>query len=147
MDNKEKVKDFNQHFATILNKFIVDVLPHDSIMIDYYTSILRSNITMFVKRAKKVALEEKVTNALAIEKYLVAVGVHNMQEDSKASGKKSQASMSKSYGKEIYDLESVVKSLKKLTNEASDLKRSTRKISSRNKIFKPFFKNNNNALS
>ena len=35
MEGKEKVKDFNQRFTHILNKFATDTKPHDSITIDY----------------------------------------------------------------------------------------------------------------
>lgn len=51
MEKKEKVKYFNQRFNRILNKFISDTKPHDSITVDYYTSTLPINITQFVKRA------------------------------------------------------------------------------------------------
>ena len=44
MEGKEKVKDFNQRFTRILNKFLEDTKPHDSITVDYYTSALPTNI-------------------------------------------------------------------------------------------------------
>ncbi len=59
MEGKEKVKDFNQRFTSILNKFVVDRKPHDSITIDYYTSALLTSIAQFVKRAAKPTLFEK----------------------------------------------------------------------------------------
>ena len=34
IEGKEKVKDFNQRFTHILNKFVVDTKPHDSINVD-----------------------------------------------------------------------------------------------------------------
>jgi len=37
---KEKVKDFNQNFTTILNNFPIDVALDDSITVDYYTKAL-----------------------------------------------------------------------------------------------------------
>lgn len=37
---KEKVKDFNQRFLHILNKFLVDTKPHGYITVSYYTSTL-----------------------------------------------------------------------------------------------------------
>lgn len=40
MEEKEKVKDFNQRFTLISNKFAVDTKPHDSINVDYYISEL-----------------------------------------------------------------------------------------------------------
>lgn len=49
MEGKEKVKDFNQRFTHILNKFAADTKPHDSITVDYYTSALPTSIVQFVK--------------------------------------------------------------------------------------------------
>ena len=44
MEGKEKVKDFNQRFLRIWNKFAVDTKPHDSITVDYYMSALPASI-------------------------------------------------------------------------------------------------------
>ena len=44
MESKEKVKDFNRRFSHILNKFLADTKPHDSITVDYYMSALPTNI-------------------------------------------------------------------------------------------------------
>jgi len=49
MEGKEKVKDFNQRFISILNKFVMDTKPHDSITVYYYTSTLPTNIAQFTK--------------------------------------------------------------------------------------------------
>ena len=45
VEGKEKVKYFNQRFTCIFNKFVVDTKPHDSIIVDYYTSALPTSIT------------------------------------------------------------------------------------------------------
>jgi len=49
MEQKEKVKDFNQMFNRILNKFTAYTKPHDSITTNYYTSTPPTNIAQFVK--------------------------------------------------------------------------------------------------
>jgi len=49
MEQKEKVKDFNHKFNRILNKFLENTKPHESITIDYYTSIFLAIIVHFVK--------------------------------------------------------------------------------------------------
>jgi len=59
MEKKEKVKDFNQRFTTILNKFPDDIPPHNSITIDHYTKALPQDIIMFVKREASVELCER----------------------------------------------------------------------------------------
>jgi len=53
MEGKEKVKDFNQRFTCIFNKFAVDTKPHDSIIVDYNTFTLPTNVVQFVKWAMK----------------------------------------------------------------------------------------------
>jgi len=40
MDGKEKVKDFNQRFMHILNKFLAHKKPDDSITVEYYMFVL-----------------------------------------------------------------------------------------------------------
>jgi len=49
IEGKEKVKDFNQRFTHIFNKFATDTKPHDSITTDYYTLALPTRILQFVK--------------------------------------------------------------------------------------------------
>lgn len=49
MEGKEKVKDFNQTFTHILNRFLVDTKPHDYITTDYYIFSLPANIVQFFK--------------------------------------------------------------------------------------------------
>jgi len=44
MEQKEKVKYFNQRFDHILNKFLDNTKPHDSIAIAYYTSTFLTSI-------------------------------------------------------------------------------------------------------
>lgn len=44
MEPKEKVKDFNQRFKCILNKFTTNNKPHDSITVDYYMFALPTSI-------------------------------------------------------------------------------------------------------
>jgi len=58
MEGKEKVKDFNQRFMRIFNKFSVDTKPHNSITVDYYTSALPTTIAQFFKRVAKPTLLE-----------------------------------------------------------------------------------------
>lgn len=45
MEGNGKAKDFSQRFTHILNKFAIDTKPHDSIIVDYYTSTLLTSIT------------------------------------------------------------------------------------------------------
>jgi hypothetical protein len=53
---REKVKDFNQCFITILTKFTAENAPLQSLAIEYYTSSLIPSIGMFVKWVGKDTL-------------------------------------------------------------------------------------------
>jgi hypothetical protein len=59
MSPKEKVKDFNQRFTTILNKFQPKSKPTQELQIEVYTNSLPTSISMFVKRVSKHTLAEK----------------------------------------------------------------------------------------
>jgi hypothetical protein len=54
MEKKEKVKDFNQCFTTILNNFTTETAPLEPLTVEYYTSTLHPSIGMFVKCAGKL---------------------------------------------------------------------------------------------
>jgi hypothetical protein len=60
MGPKEKVKDFNQHFTTILNKFQWEATPAQELQIEVYANALPTSISMFVKRDDKHTLAEKL---------------------------------------------------------------------------------------
>ena len=51
INNKEKVKDFNQIFITLLN-IILDK-PTEVVQIEFYTAAVLPPIAMFVKRKEK----------------------------------------------------------------------------------------------
>jgi hypothetical protein len=59
MSSKEKVKDFNQMFTTILNKFQPEAKPTQELQIEVYANALPASISMFVKRDTKHTLAEK----------------------------------------------------------------------------------------
>jgi hypothetical protein len=67
MSSKEKVKDFNQWFTTILNKFQPEAKPTQELQIEVYTNALPTSISMFVKRASKMTLAENFEEAKTIE--------------------------------------------------------------------------------
>jgi hypothetical protein len=67
MSSKEKVKDFNQWFTTILNKFQPEAKPTQELQIEVYANALPASISMFVKRAAKTTLAENFEEAKTIE--------------------------------------------------------------------------------
>lgn len=136
MEKKEKVKDFNQRFNHILNKFLENIKPHDSITIDYYTSTLPASVTQFVKRTVKQTLMENNEDATTIEKDLCAIGFISNDKpinDSKDIGKMSQASMSKAKEKELSHIKTLTCLVKALSNEMEELKQSSSETTISNK--------------
>ena len=67
MSPKERVKDFNQRFTTILNKFQAVAKPTQELQIEVYANMLPASISMFVKRAAKKTLAENFEEAKTIE--------------------------------------------------------------------------------
>jgi len=67
MISKEKVKDFNQIFTTILNNFQPKAKPTQDFQIEVYANALPTSISMFVKRAAKRTLDKNFEESKTIE--------------------------------------------------------------------------------
>ena len=67
MSSKERFKDFNQIFTTILSKFQPEAKPNQKLQIKVYANALPSSISMFVKRVAKRTLVENFEEAKMIE--------------------------------------------------------------------------------
>lgn len=83
MEQKEKVKYFNEIFNHILNKFSDDTKPHDSITIDCYTFTFPTCIAQFFKWAVKQTLTKNYKEAIVIKKDLYTIGVITNDEPTK----------------------------------------------------------------
>lgn len=91
MEEKEKVKYFYHRFLRILKKFAVDMKPHDSITVDYYTSALPTSIAQFKKQVAKLTLLENCEKAITVEKDLNIIGVikdDELEDDSRDVSRK-----------------------------------------------------------
>lgn len=143
------MKELNQKFNHILNKFPPGTQPHDSITIDYYTTTLPTNISSFAKRVAKETLALNFAEAIVVEKFLHAIGVITDDNESKyfkEIGRKSQPSSCKAKENDSIDIKSLTRIVKALTNEISELRRRSSEISTSRKPLKafPFLRNNNN---
>jgi hypothetical protein len=58
MNQKEKIKDFNQCFLTLMNMIPEDSMPSTNVLIEFYTTYVPLNIIIFVKRDGKNTLPE-----------------------------------------------------------------------------------------
>ena len=87
---KEKVRDFNQRFATILKKFPPNLALDDSITINYYKKALPRDIVVFVKREARPTLAANYAAALTVERDMLSIGAidHEGRDDHKPIAKK-----------------------------------------------------------
>jgi hypothetical protein len=67
MISKDKVKDFNQIFTTILNKFQPEAKHTQELKIEVYANALPASISIFVKRVAKLTLAKNFEEAKTIE--------------------------------------------------------------------------------
>ena len=143
ISKKEKVRDFNQIFITLLNR--IPDKPVESVHIEFYTIALPPPVAMFVKGKEKQTLEENFLESIKVEKHLVVISSHQGNEESKASSSDKNIKKSKGifqYGikkeaKDPTDMESMQRVIKQLTNEIIDLKKNK---GEGNKPFNPFLK-------
>jgi hypothetical protein len=67
MGPKEKVKEFNQNFTTILKMFQTNAKLAQELQIELYSNALPTSISIFVKRVTKPTLEENFDEEKIIE--------------------------------------------------------------------------------
>jgi hypothetical protein len=68
MEKKDKGKDFNQNFTTILNIFPTKDSLIEALSVEYYTSDLHPSIGLFSKRAHKMFLAQNFKQDKEVEK-------------------------------------------------------------------------------
>jgi len=135
------VKDFNQQFLTVLTKFTIGMAPSKSLAIDYYIVALIPSIGMFFKRANRDTLALNFDESETIEREISSYNHHSHSKETRLDG---TLPLVKPPKKELKDIDSVVKLVKKLSNEVVDLKKNVRKEYSKPRNFGPFFKRNDN---
>jgi hypothetical protein len=152
MNLKERVKDFNQIFMTILNKFQPTAKPTQELQIEVYANALLASISMFVKRAAKQTLAENFEEAKMIEFQMKGckegeaslVKRETMPPPrrglllTRSSGKSTEQTPNKGNG----DIEYLQCMVKKLSNEIIDMKRSAGEGNQSQNPYKSFFKRN-----
>jgi hypothetical protein len=152
MSSKEKVKDLNQRFRTILNKFYPEAKPTKELQIEVYANALLASISMFVKRVVKQNLDENFEEAKTIEFQMkgckegqVSLVKKEAQPPprrglllTRPPGKQEEQTSDKGNG----DIEYLQRMVKKLSNRIIDMKRNAREGNQGQRPYKPFFKRN-----
>lgn len=147
MNPKEKIKDFNQRFLTLRNKIPTAARPVEAVTIKFYTSALPLSMAMFVKRSKLENLEETFEEAILVEKEMMSLKPHLMNESdgTSSSRKKSENSNRNNNEKketDNFDLENLQRVIKKLSNDMIDLKKNNTETNQNRGYFRPPFKRN-----
>lgn len=83
MNNKERIKDFNQRHMTLLNKFPADSIPAENMQIDFDTRALPITIAMFCRRSGKRTLAKMFDKAVSMEKDMISLDVNPGTEEKK----------------------------------------------------------------
>jgi hypothetical protein len=83
INKKEKVKEFNQIFITLLHK--IPDKPVKVVQIEFYVVTLLPSIALLVKRKEIRTLTENFVESIKVEKDLEAISTHPGNEESEAS--------------------------------------------------------------
>ena len=82
INEKEKVKYFNQRFITLLNRILVKLFK--AVQIEFYTVSLSPPIAMFVKNQEKQTLADNFMEAIKVEKDLKEISNYLGDEENEA---------------------------------------------------------------
>ena len=89
MKKKEKVQYFNQIFTSHLSNFSATNKLAKELLVEYYTTTISPQLTMYVKRAVKLTLIENFEEFLKVEADLDSIEKHISKPEVKTfSGKK-----------------------------------------------------------
>ena len=81
---REPIKDFNVRFNKILNKIPTASQPSKEVRCEWYITTLPSNLAVFVDRENKKTLVENLTEAIAVEKHVIALEKRSAIEERKS---------------------------------------------------------------
>jgi hypothetical protein len=152
MTPKERVKDFNQIFMTILNKFQPVEKPAQELQNEAYANALPASIFMFVKRAAKKTLLENFEEAKMIEfqmkrckegqTSLARKEIHPPLRRGLLFTRPSGTLVEPTPDKGNGDIEDLQRMVKKLSNEIIYMKRNAGEGNQGQRPYKPLFKRN-----
>ena len=107
---------------------------------EWYITALPSNLAIFVDRENKTTLVENLTEAIAVEKHVIALEKRSVIEERKSKKITFKEDSKKKQTKDPFDLEGLQKVLKTMSNEMIDIKKQVAETSSR-KPYRAFKRN------
>ena len=122
-----------------MNNFSTTTKPDEETLIEYYTSALYPNISMFVKREVNPSLAKTYEEANKLEAKVESIKKHTAKLELKIFSGKNPLLLTRPKEKHSTELENVVKMVQKLFNKIVDLEKD-KEYSSSKKQFKPYFK-------
>ena len=135
-ENKEKVHNFSQRFASYLNNFNVADKPSEHALIEYYTSPLGPDLAMFSKRLVRPTLVETYEESEKVEEELESIEHYPTQSDERTYGNKKPLLLTKPKDEQSQELDGMVKMMQKLSNWVIDLEIEKEA----HKQYKPYYK-------
>lgn len=142
MDEREKVRDFNQRFLTLMTKIPQASKHVEDVSIDFYTSTLPVSMAIFVKRGEKNTLEATFKESIKVEKDMLSLKINlGVQSSKYKSNTKTKATFTKPHEEKKYqdsiDVEALQIIVRKLSNEIIHMKKNCGEGSTNpNKFFK-----------
>ena len=82
INEKDKVKDFNLIFITLLNR--IRIKPTKAVQIEFYTIAVLPPISMFVNNWEKQTLVDNFAEAIKVEKDLATISNYLGDEENEA---------------------------------------------------------------
>ena len=76
LESKEKVKDFNQMFLTLLNEFPTTTEPNDIVLMEWYTKDISHSMAMWVKMSRNAPFNETFDEAIKVEKEMPSLSTN-----------------------------------------------------------------------
>jgi hypothetical protein len=84
MDLKEKAKDFNERFLTLLNKMPTTLRPTYEVLSEFYIDVLLATPSMFIKSVGKETLKGTFNEAINVEKVMLSMRGNPSSEENKS---------------------------------------------------------------
>lgn len=135
MDEKEKIKDFNQHFLSLRSKIPVESGPPEGVVIEFYTTSLQQIMAMFVNQAQKTTLQGNFAEAIRVEKDLASLKVNN-GNDKPSSSRAPVKTHTDRRDQDSFDIERLQRVVKQLSNEIITVKKNMGECTSRRGFFR-----------
>lgn len=119
----EKIKDFNSRFNELLNKIPDTYKPGFDVQIEWYISILPTNITIFIVRANRATLVDNMKESIDVAKEILSLEKKTAQEERKSKKATFKEEPKKKTPKYPFDLEGLQNVLKSMSNDMVDIKK------------------------